>query len=484
MSDQDRYKGDNEITEPHVGHGGGFIVRNKNGFATLYRLIDVFIITVLYCMSGFYFEIAFTFAPMLLLFAYVMSFQITAEAIELYRSWRGHRTIEILRAVAIVWFFSGLITLTVGFFFGSKIALLPQFIFLWFCLTLLVLLVWRYVMRKVLFRVRKSGRNSREAIIIGATQVGLNVANQINENEQLGIRFKGLFDDRADTRLSHELQNQILGNIDDAIAMARRNEVDYIYIALPMSAESRIRHILEKCSDTTANVYLVPNFFIYNLLNARWQSIGSVQALSVYDTPFQGAATLLKRIEDVVLSVIILSFLMIPMALIALAVKLTSKGPVIFKQHRYGLDGRPITVYKFRSMTTQDNGEEVKQATKDDPRITRIGAFIRKTSLDELPQFFNVLQGRMSIVGPRPHAVAHNEQYRKIIKGYMLRHKVKPGITGWAQVNGLRGETEIIGKMVKRVEYDLDYIHRWSVWLDIKIIAMTVVNGFVNKNAY
>ena len=251
-----------------------------------------------------------------------------------------------------------------------------------------------------------------------------------------------------------------------------------------MNAEKRIRHILDKCSDTTANVYIIPNFFMYNLLNARWQSVGSVQALSVYDTPFQGASNVLKRIEDIVLGSLILSLLLVPMCIIACVVKLTSKGPIIFKQKRYGLDGKQITVYKFRSMTTQDNGPKVKQATKNDPRITKVGGFLRRTSLDELPQFINVLQGRMSIVGPRPHAVAHNEEYRKLIKGYMLRHKVRPGITGWAQVNGLRGETETVSKMAQRVEYDLEYIHRWSVWLDLKIIVMTVFNGFVNKNAY
>jgi len=242
--------------------------------------------------------------------------------------------------------------------------------------------------------------------------------------------------------------------------------------------------VLNLCSDTTATVYIIPNFFMYNLLNARWQSVGSIQTLSVFDTPFQGGSELLKRAEDIVLSLSILCLIAVPMLCIAAAVKITSPGPVIFRQNRYWLDGKKIVVYKFRSMSAQDNGTEVKQATKNDSRITPLGAFLRKTSLDELPQFINVLQGRMSIVGPRPHAVAHNEQYRKLIEGYMLRHKVRPGITGLAQVNGLRGETETINKMVKRVEFDLDYIHRWSVWLDIKIILKTVTNGFINKNAY
>jgi putative colanic acid biosynthesis UDP-glucose lipid carrier transferase len=307
---------------------------------------------------------------------------------------------------------------------------------------------------------------------------------QIQQNEQLGIQFKGFFDDRDLNRLSHEFSEQIVGNVEQAIALAKSGEIDFIYIALPMSAEKRIMEVLNLCSDTTCTVSIIPNFFIYNLLNARWQKIGPIQTLSIYDTPFQGASNILKRTEALVFSLFILCLIAIPMLCIAAAVKFTSPGPIIFKQKRYGLDGKDIKIYKFRSMSTQDNGSEIKQAIKNDLRITPLGAFLRKTSLDELPQFINVLQGRMSIVGPRPHAVAHNEEYRKLIEGYMLRHKVRPGITGWAQINGFRGETETVNKMVKRVEFDLEYIHRWSVWLDVKIILATVFKGFINKNAY
>ncbi|WP_334028718.1 undecaprenyl-phosphate glucose phosphotransferase [Alteromonas sp. P256] len=463
---------------------GGLVVRNQSGFSTFYRLIDLSIVTFFYYASAYFYGVPVDATSLLLLFINVVCFQISAEGVELYRSWRGHRTPEMLRAAAITWAITIFATLTLGYFFVSNISLPAPAILLWFASSFIALIIWRYVMRKFLFRIRKSGLNSRRSIIIGATPVGANVALQIQNNEHLGIRFNGIFDDRGSDRLPHELQNTVLGKIDDAIEMAKRNEVDYIYIALPMSAENRIRTILEQCSDTTANVYVIPNFFMYNLLNARWQTVGNVQALSVYDTPFQGASDVLKRIEDVVLSIAILALISIPMLCIAATVKMTSKGPVIFKQKRYGLDGKQITVYKFRSMTTQDNGAVVKQATKNDARLTKIGGFLRRTSLDELPQFINVLQGRMSIVGPRPHAVAHNEEYRKIITGYMLRHKVKPGITGWAQVNGLRGETETTNKMVQRVEYDLDYIHRWSIWFDMKIVFMTVFNGFLNKNAY
>ena len=468
--------------EPNTN--GGLVVRNQSGFSTIYRLIDLSLVTILYYSSAAYYGTQIDTTSLILLFINVICFQISAEGVELYRSWRGHRTPEMLRAAAITWMLSILGTMTMGYFFVQEIKTPPPAILLWFASSFVVLIMWRFVMRKFLFRIRKSGLNSRRSIIIGATQLGANVALQIQQNEHLGIQFNGLYDDREPERLPHEMQGAVLGNIEAAIEMAKRNEVDYIYIALPMSAENRIRSILEQCSDTTANVYVIPNFFMYNLLNARWQTVGNVQALSVYDTPFQGASDVLKRLEDIVLSTLILMLISIPMLAIAAAVKLTSKGPVIFKQKRYGLDGKQITVYKFRSMTTQDNGAVVKQATKNDARLTKIGGFLRRTSLDELPQFINVLQGRMSIVGPRPHAVAHNEEYRKIITGYMLRHKVKPGITGWAQVNGLRGETETTNKMVQRVEYDLDYIHRWSIWFDIKIVFMTVFNGFINKNAY
>ena len=199
---------------------------------------------------------------------------------------------------------------------------------------------------------------------------------------------------------------------------------------------------------------------------------------------FTGTNNIVKRISDLVLASGILLMLLPVMMVIALCVKLTSPGPIIFKQRRYGLDGEEIVVYKFRSMTVMEDGGKVTQATKGDMRLTKIGGFLRSSSLDELPQFFNVLQGRMSIVGPRPHAVAHNELYRKQIKGYMLRHKVKPGITGWAQVNGLRGETETLDKMKARIEFDLEYLRRWSLMFDLWIIFQTVRMVIKRDNAY
>ncbi len=255
-------------------------------------------------------------------------------------------------------------------------------------------------------------------------------------------------------------------------------------ITLPMRAEKRIRFILDQLSDSTASVYIVPDFFVFELLHSQWTNVGGLPAVSVFENPLFGVDGVVKRTADIAIAISAVAIAAIPMAIIAIGVKISSPGPVFFRQKRYGLDGREILVWKFRSMRTCDNGPVVKQATKHDPRITKIGAILRRTSLDELPQLFNVLEGTMSLVGPRPHASAHNEQYRSLIRGYMLRHKVKPGITGLAQVNGCRGETETLDKMQARVDWDHRYIRSWSLWLDIKILVQTVMVVLKQDEAY
>jgi len=241
---------------------------------------------------------------------------------------------------------------------------------------------------------------------------------------------------------------------------------------------------MEVLQNTTASVHFVPDVFGVSIIQGRLTDMGGIPVLGLQITPFEGINGLIKRISDIVFSIIILLLISPALVLVAIGVKLSSPGPVIFRQRRTGLDGEIIEVYKFRSMRTQDNGPKIQQATRNDSRITKFGAFIRKTSLDELPQFVNVLQGRMSIVGPRPHAVAHNEEYRNIVKAYMARHKVKPGITGWAQVNGLRGETDTVEKMASRVEFDLEYLRNWSVSLDLLIIFKTVALMVHDKTAF
>lgn len=326
----------------------------------------------------------------------------------------------------------------------------------------------------------------RNAIIVGVGNLGLQLRDRMVHDLELGLQFKGFFDDRDLNRIALEEHNsvQLMGKIQEIPDYVKQNGIDIIYIALPMSLQPRVLDLLDSLKDTTISIYFVPDIFIFDLIQARIDDIGGIPVVAVCETPFSGFNGLIKRLSDIVLSVLILTMISPILLVIAIGVKLSSKGPVLFKQRRYGLDAEEILVYKFRSMTVTENGNDVTQATKNDTRVTPFGSFIRKTSLDELPQFINVLQGCMSIVGPRPHAVAHNEVYRKVIKGYMIRHKVKPGITGWAQVNGLRGETDTVDKMEARIEYDLDYLRKWSLALDLKIIARTILLVFKDGNAY
>jgi len=324
----------------------------------------------------------------------------------------------------------------------------------------------------------------RSAVILGAGALGVKVAHAICDFEGSGIDLIGYFDDRTNERIHDDALSRRLGNLGDAANYIMTHSVREVFITLPLGSQPRIVELLEQLQGTTASLYFVPDVFGISIIQGRLQDMNGVPVVGICETPFTGTNELVKRISDVVLASLILLLISPLLFAIAIGVKLSSPGPVIFRQRRNGLDGSEITVYKFRSMRTQDNGPVIRQATKDDDRITPFGALIRRTSLDELPQFFNVLQGQMSIVGPRPHAVAHNEEYRRIIKAYMVRHKVKPGITGWAQVNGHRGETDTLEKMKARVECDLEYLRNWSLGLDLQIIVRTIRLVFFDRHAY
>lgn len=324
----------------------------------------------------------------------------------------------------------------------------------------------------------------RTAVIVGAGPLGAKVAHALTDGQDRGTECLGYFDDRTDERLASDASPRLLGGLKDVAGYVTAHGVRDVYITLPLGSQPRIVELLEQVQGTTASLFFVPDVFGISIIQGRLSDMNGVPVVGICETPFTGTNELVKRISDIILSSMILLAISPILLAIAIGVKMSSPGPVIFRQKRNGLDGSEIVVYKFRSMRAMDNGPVVRQATKNDPRITRFGAFLRKTSLDELPQFINVLQGRMSIVGPRPHAVAHNEEYRQLIKAYMVRHKVKPGITGWAQVNGHRGETDTIDKMKARVEYDLEYLRNWSIGLDLQIIARTVGLVFFDRHAY
>jgi putative colanic acid biosynthesis UDP-glucose lipid carrier transferase len=313
----------------------------------------------------------------------------------------------------------------------------------------------------------------RCAVIAGLNEQGIELARRLAGDPYAQVRVAGFFDDRSSERVNPNAEHTVLGDMKALPVFVKEHRIDIIYVSLPMASQPRILELLDELRDTTASIYFVPDIFVTDLIQGRMDTVGGLPVVAVCESPFTGFSGVVKRASDVVLSGIILTLAAPVMLAIAIAVKLGSPGPIIFRQRRYGLDGREIVVYKFRSMRVTEDGATIVQARPGDPRLTRVGAFLRRTSLDELPQFFNVLQGRMSIVGPRPHAVAHNESYRKLIKGYMVRHKVKPGITGWAQVNGYRGETETLDKMKARIDFDLDYLRNWSLRLDLYIIVRT-----------
>jgi putative colanic acid biosynthesis UDP-glucose lipid carrier transferase len=332
-------------------------------------------------------------------------------------------------------------------------------------------------------RWRVSGQG-RSAVIAGVNRHSRRLGQSLKQHPRLGMRLVGYFDDRGKERIGPLEPGQLLGKLEDLPDYVRRTGTEVIYIALPIPHEERTRQIIDELQDTTASIYFVPDVFVFDLIRAQVDMIDGIPILALRESPFVGMNQLVKRLSDLVLASALLLLTAPVLLVITACIKVTTPGSVIFQQRRYGLDGHEIIVYKFRTMTTSDDSDEIPQATCDDARVTPIGRFLRRYSLDELPQLINVLQGRMSMVGPRPHAVAHNEMYRKLIKGYMGRHKVTPGITGLAQVNGLRGETKSLDQMATRVAYDLEYLRSWSLGLDLKIIFKTILTVFRDRKAY
>lgn len=415
----------------------------------------------------------------------VVAFYFVAEMNGFYRSWRGvPMKHEAFQAVT-TWAIAATALLFLAFVTKTSAEYSRVMTTIWFVLTPVFIVLWRVALRLVLMSRRRRGKDSQSVAIAGLTSQGMRIAERISSDPYSGMRVLGFYDDRKGPRLDAPgTIGDIVGDLGQLVEDARAGVVDRIYIALPLRAEPRIASIVHSLADTTATVFVVADFLAFELLHARWSAVGDIPVVSIFDTPFGGLGGWLKRLEDLVLGVAILIIIAVPMAVIALGIRLSSAGPVFFRQCRYGLNGKEIRVLKFRTMTVCDDGQVVRQATRGDARVTRFGAFLRRTSLDELPQFLQVMTGAMSIVGPRPHAIAHNEIYRAKIYGYMLRHKVKPGITGWAQVNGWRGETDTVDKMEKRVEHDLEYIRNWALVWDLKIILLTMFGAKRGVNAY
>jgi putative colanic acid biosysnthesis UDP-glucose lipid carrier transferase len=361
----------------------------------------------------------------------------------------------------------------------------PRRIFLtWATVTPVALIAVTLAMQELMRRFLMNAFDTRSAIIAGYNPSSLELARRMRNSPGMRVDVAGFFDDRSSDRLGMETDASLIGSLSDMSKYVKENRTDVIFIALPIRHVKRVMNLLDDLRDTTASIYYVPDIFVFDLIQARSGEIHGIPVVAMCETPFYGYRGVAKRLTDIGFSSLILLLLLPLLVLIGIAVKLSSPGPIIFKQRRYGLDGREIAVYKFRTMRVTEDGPQIRQASKTDARITRVGGVLRRSSMDELPQLINVLQGRMSLVGPRPHAVAHNEEYRKLIKGYMVRHKVLPGITGLAQVNGCRGETSKLEEMEARVNYDLDYLRHWSPMLDVKIILLTAIKVFRDEKAY
>ncbi|HBS26221.1 MAG TPA: undecaprenyl-phosphate glucose phosphotransferase [Gammaproteobacteria bacterium] len=434
--------------------------------------------------------------------------QFYSEFFHVYQTWKIDNNslsrLWMLSISGLTWTVTCLTLLAIALLFDQSARLLDWHLAsYWFGLALVIFALIRATMNKIIRLSRRNGINVRKVAIAGAGPLGRYLSENLHNNPWVGYDIVGVFDDRSQKVQQMELLLNkrkresidkresglaVDGNFQDLLDAAAEREFDTIFITLPMRAEHKTQEIIRKlASRSTVAVYVIPDFYTasFRAHFTHLVDINGLPAVSIFENPVSGLRSIVKRVEDIVLSLIILILIAIPMALIAIAVKLTSRGPIIFKQKRYGLNGEIINVWKFRSMTvTEDGANEFVQATKQDVRITRLGHILRKYSLDELPQFFNVLSGSMSIVGPRPHAVAHNELFRSTIRGYMLRHKTKPGITGWAQVNGYRGETDVLQKMQNRIDYDLDYIRQWSLFFDLRIIFLTIFKGFTGKHVY
>lgn len=446
----------------------GWVHSNGALLIHAFRLADAACLVVALRLTLHLLGLPWTREQVLLALLAVAYFMLVASPVLLYRSWRASSMAAELNSILFC------CVATIVLIAVSVVVMAPapsmalEVVVTWCAFSFVIIASGRIAIRQSLRMWRASGRNFRTAVIVGAGEIAQQVAQHLRERPWMGIRPIAV------------------AGLADYERLRLERPVDIVYIALPLRMHRQIQKIVHDLRDSTTSVYFVPDFSTYGLLHSTWDGLGDMLTVSLVETPHQGLDGAIKRILDVVVAAVALTVLALPLLAIAAAVRLTSPGPAVFTQKRYGLDGKSFRIYKFRTMKVVEDGESqftFTQASRRDMRVTRVGAFLRRTSLDELPQLFNVLKGDMSIVGPRPHPVALNEAQRKLIDGYMLRHKVKPGITGLAQVNGFRGETDTPEKMRQRVKCDLEYINGWSLRLDLKIMWRTLF-VLADPNAY
>jgi putative colanic acid biosynthesis UDP-glucose lipid carrier transferase len=451
----------------------GFFKRNSARVAFIQKFLDAGVLFLLLYIAVYFRVGAWSKDYTILALAAFFFYYICAHFQEMYQSWRGQPIFQEIKALFFVWLGMVFSLMSAGYTLKVSEVYSRLVVGSWLLSSFFCLAAIRIGIRLFLRSARVRGINTRSIALVGSGGSAEMAVKAVEGNPWLGIVLTRRFVPESEAQ-----------SMADFLAEVRSHKYDQIWIAPDGFQADWYRELVRHLSDTTVSLYVIPDLLGFSMQRSDIMEVAGLPMVRLFGSPFGHFNSAIKRAEDVAVACFCLTVCFVPMLLVALAVKLTSPGPVFFRQHRYGIDGKHILVWKFRTMTVCQDEGPVPQATRCDPRVTRVGAFLRKTSLDELPQFFNVLKGDMSVVGPRPHAVAHNEEYRKRVFGYMLRHAVKPGITGWAQVNGFRGEIESTEMMIKRVDHDIWYIQNWSLLLDLKIILLTIFRVLNDPRAY
>jgi putative colanic acid biosynthesis UDP-glucose lipid carrier transferase len=464
------------------------IGRNSSRLELSMRLMDVVVLEITGAAVGFiHFNGPLTDAApihtVLLHLCTGLAFLLFNE-LELYASWRGRSMPEMFLRLAASW----ALVLLVGLFFSFLIHHVGNvsrlWLFYWYSSGLTLLVLYRVTVYYSLRYLRTKGVNTKKVVIVGYGSTGQEMHRRAVYQDWTGYEVKAV---HADPQHAAEIKDpRILriNSLEEIHDYVLNNEVHEIWITLPLVASPKLQELQYLLRNALVDIRWVPDILGLQMLSRKMSNFLGFPAVDLNQPISSGLNGIMKDIFDKVFATVALILLAPLFVVIAACIKYSSPGPIFFRQPRLGLNGKKFNVYKFRTMRVHQENGTVKQATKDDPRITPIGGFLRRTSLDELPQFINVLFGDMSVVGPRPHALQHNEMYKGLLELYMLRHRVKPGITGWAQIHGHRGETDTVDKMAKRVQFDLHYIQNWSLWMDIRIIIWTAFKGWTGKNAY
>lgn len=463
--------------------------KNAFGLEFLMRLMDVMALWITaQLVTLFYFETTLrSVAPIhtvLLYFCCGLAFFIFPQ-FDLYTSWRGRRMPAMCASLAAAWAFILLTGLFFSFLIHRVGELSRLWLSYWFVAGIAFLISYRMLVYSMLRLLRVMGFNSKRVVLVGYGPIGQEIHRRALQQDWFGYEVKAIHSTELDNSLPlPDPAITRIGTMQGILDYVNSNQVHEIWIALPVQASSQLQELEYLLRNVLVDIRWVPDMLSMRMLSNKVIEFLGMPAVDLNRPISSGVGGIFKTLFDKLFSIAALAMLAPLLIVIAVAIKLSSPGPIFFRQERLGLNGKPFRIFKFRTMKLHEEGNKVTQATRDDPRVTSIGHFLRRTSLDELPQFFNVLLGDMSVVGPRPHATKHNEMYRDLLDFYMLRHRVKPGITGWAQINGFRGETDTLDKMNKRVKFDLHYIQNWSMWLDLQIIFWTAFKGWSGKHAY